>query len=131
MDKVTVSLVSSFPDNIQDLLKQKYAAQNTVLVTSSVSIDSIKYSPDMIVSIGAFSCLPEFKQIHKIVINSDVLFVCKDLTWYNEHLHSYELCSHVTVLSINMLSDFNDPFPLAAYRIRGTSFVTLRHYIFC
>lgn len=75
----------------------------------------------MIVSIGAFSCLPDFKQIQKIiVINSDVLFVCKNLTsWYNEHLRSYELCGHVTVLSIDMLSDFNDPFPLAAYRIRG------------
>lgn len=133
MDKVTVTLVSSFPENIQNLLKQRYAAQNTVLVASSVSIDSIKYSPDMIVSVGACSCLPDFRQIHKIlVINSDVLFVCKHLTsWYNEHLRSYELCSHVSSLSVNMLSDLNDPFPLAAYRIRGRTFVTLRHYILC
>lgn len=66
---------------------------------------------------------------------SCLVFLCKHLTsWFNEHLRSYELCSHVPSkchMSVNMLSDLNDPFPLAAYRIRGRTFVTLRHYILC
>lgn len=52
MDKVSLSLVSSLPENIQNLLKQRYASQNTVLAASSVSVDGIKYSSDMIVSVG-------------------------------------------------------------------------------
>lgn len=133
MDKVTLSLVSSLPENIQNLLKERYASQNTFLAASSVSVDGIKYSPDIIVSVGACSCLPEFRQIHNIlVINSDALLLCKHMTsWYNEHLRSYGLCSHVSPMSVNMLSDLNDPFPLTAYRIRGKTIVTLRHYILC
>lgn len=128
-----MSLVSSFPENIQNLHKRRFSAKNNDLVTSCVSIESIKYSPDTIVSVGVCSCLPDFRLIHNIlVINSDVLCVCKHLTsCYNEHLRSYELCSHVLSLSVNMHSDPNDPFPLAAYRIRGRTFVTLRHYFFC
>lgn len=133
MDKVTLSLISSLPKNIQNFLKQQYASPNTVLVASSVSIDGIMCSPDMIVSVGSCSCLPKFRQIHNIlVINSDILCLCKHMTsYYNEHLRSYKLCSHVSSMSVNMLSDLNEPFPLAAYRIRGRTFVTHRHYILC
>lgn len=127
------SLISSLPKNIQNFLKQQYASPNTVLVASSVSIDGIMCSPDMIVSVGSCSCLPKFRQIHNIlVINSDILCLCKHMTsYYNEHLRSYKLCSHVSSMSVNMLSDLNEPFPLAAYRIRGRTFVTHRHYILC
>lgn len=130
MDKVMLSLVSSLPETIQNLLKQRHASQNAVLVASSVSVDGIKYCLDMIVSVGACSCIPEFRQIYNIlVINSDILFLCKHMrSWYNEHLSSYAV---VSSMSVNMLSDLNDPFPLAACRIRGRTFVTLRHNILC
>lgn len=68
MDEVSLSLVSSLPENIQKLLKQRYVSQNTVLIASSVSVDGIKYSLDMIVSVGACSFLPDFRQIHNILI---------------------------------------------------------------
>lgn len=132
-EKVMGTLMSTFPQNIQEFLRQKYAVQNTVLAASSVSIDGIKYNPDMVVSVGTCSGLPDFRQIFKIlVINSDVLFVCKELTcWYIEHLRSFELCSHVLSLSITKPSDLNDPFPLPAYTLRGRTYVTLKHYIIC
>lgn len=132
-DKMMGTLMSTFLQNIQEFLRDKYAVQNTVLAASSVSIDGIKYNPDMVVSVGTCSCLPDFRQIFKIlVINSDVLFVCKDLTcWYIEHLRSFELCSHVLSLSITKPSDLNDPFPLPAYTLRGRTYVTLKHYIIC
>lgn len=132
-EKVRGTLTSTFPDNVQEFLRQRYAVQNTVLSASSVSIDGIKYNPDMIVSVGTCSGLPDFRQIFKIlVINNDVLFLCKDLTcWYIEHLRSFELCSHVLSLSVTKPSDLNDPFPLPAYKLRGRTYVTLKHYILC
>ncbi len=91
-------------------------------------IDGIKYNPDMIVSVDACSGLPDFRQIFKIlVINNDVLFLCKDLAcWYIEHLHS-----HVLSLSVTKPSDLNDPFPLPANTLRGRNYATLKHYILC
>lgn len=118
-EKVMGTLISTFPVNIQEFLRQTYAVQNTILSASSVTIDGIQYSPDMVVSVGTCSALPDFRQIFKIlVINSDVLFVCKDLTcWYIEHLRAFELCSHVLSLSVTKPSDLNDPFPLPALHL--------------
>ncbi len=133
MDKVKSTLISSFPESVQNMLQQNFPTQSTVLVTSSVCIDGIKYSPDMVLSAGASSCLPDFRQIVKIVIiNTDILFVCKKQTsWYIEHLRSYELCSHVPDMTVTKLSDLNDIFPLASYKIRGRTFVTAKHFILC
>ncbi len=125
MDKVKSTLISSFPESVQNMLQQNFPIQSTVLVTSSVCIDGIKYSPDMVLSAGASSCLPDFRQIVKIVIiNTNILFVCKKQTsWYIEHLRSYELCSHVPDMTVTKLSDLNDVFPLASYKIRGRTFL--------
>ncbi len=126
-------MTSTFPDNVQEFLRQKYAVQNTVLSASSVSIDGIKYNPDMIVSVGTCSGLPDFRQIFKILVtNNDVLFLYKDMTcWYIEHLRSFELHSHVLSLSVTKPSDLNDPFPLPAYTLRDRTYATLKHYILC
>lgn len=133
MDKVTCTLTSSFPESVQNVLQQNFVTQSTVLVTSKVCIDGINYSPDMVLSAGATSCLPDFRQIVKIVIiNTEILFVCKQQTaWYIEHLRSYELCSHVSEITVTKLFELNDPFPLSPYKIQGRTFVTAKHYIFC
>lgn len=109
-EKVMGTLISTFSENIQEFLRQTYAVQNTVLSAFSVTIDGIQYNPDMVVSVGTCSGLPDFRQIFKIlVINSDVLFVCRDVTcWYIEHLRAFELCSHVRSLSVTKRSDLND-----------------------
>lgn len=60
MDKDTSTLISSFPESVLN-----FATQSTVIVTSSVCIDYIKYSPEMVVSTGASSCLLDFRQIVK------------------------------------------------------------------
>lgn len=133
MEKVAVTLISSFPENVQNVLQNNFGAQSTVLVTPSVCIDGIKYCPDVVVSVGSCSGLPDFRQIVKIVvINTDVLFVCKEQTaWYTEHLRSYELSSHVPLMSVIKLSDLNDLFPLPTYKIQGRIFVTIKHFILC
>ncbi len=133
MEKVAITLISSFPENVQNVLQNNFGAQSTVLVTSSVCIDGIKYCPDVVVSVGSCSGLPDFRQIVKIVvINTDVLFVCKEQTaWYTEHLRSYELSSHVPLMSVIKLSDLNDLFPLPTYKIQGRIFVTIKHFILC
>lgn len=91
-----------------------------MLVSSSVYIDGIKYCPDMVVSVGSCSGLQEFMQIEKILtINTDIMFLCKpQIAWYIEHLRSYELCS-LHSLQVVLPSELNDPFPLAAYNVRG------------
>lgn len=125
MDKVASTL--TFPESVQNMLQQNFATQST----SKVCIDGINYSPDMVLSAGASSCLPDFRQIVKIVI-INILFVCKQQTvWYFEHLQSYELCSHASEMTVTQLFELNDPFPLASYKIQGRTFVTAKHFILC
>lgn len=91
-------MVSSFLENMQNWLNQRNNQLNTVLVASSVCIDGIKYSADMVISVGTCAGLPDFRQIVKIVvINTDIAFVCRLMTsWYDEHLRVYDLChSHL------------------------------------
>ena len=81
MNKVKAVTV---PENVQNCLYHRNTNQNTVLVVSSVCIDGIKYSADMVISVGSCSGLPDFRQIAKIVvINIDMIFVCRLMTsWY-------------------------------------------------
>lgn len=104
-----------------------------MLVASNVHIDGIQYCPNMVVSVGLCSGLPDFMQIVKILtVNSDILFLCRPQTaWYIEHLRSFELCGRLHSLSVVQPSELNDPFPLAAYQIQGRLLVTLKHYINC
>lgn len=90
IDKVKSVMVASFPDNVQSLLHQQKAKQSTVPVASTVNVHGVKYTTDMIISVGSCSGLPEFRKItHIVVINTEILFVCKLLTaWYVEHLCS-------------------------------------------
>lgn len=62
-DKVRSVLVISLPDNVQSLLHQQNAKQSTVLVASSAYVHGVKYSTDMIISVGSCSGLPEFRKI--------------------------------------------------------------------
>lgn len=103
-------MVSSFPENVQNWLNQRNNQLNTVLVASSVCIDGIKYSADMVISVGTCAGLPDFRQIAKIVvINTDIAFVCRLMTsWYDEHLRVYDLChSHLPTFSVTQLSELN------------------------
>ena len=54
-----------FLKNVQNCLYHRNTNQNTVLVVSSVCIDGIKYSADMVISVGSCSGLPDFRQIAK------------------------------------------------------------------
>lgn len=94
MEKVKTALVTSFLGHVQQQFHQIAPQLNTVLVASSVMVEGIKYSSDLVIFAGSCSCLPDFKQISQIVaVNSEILFVCKkNSAWYTEHLRSYELC---------------------------------------
>lgn len=132
INKVKSVMVASFPESVQNSIYLRNAQQNTVLVASSVCIDGIKYSADMLISVGSCSGLPDFRQITKIVvINTKIIFVCRLMTsWYNEHLRAYELCSsHLSTLT--QLTELNDVFPLSLYRVKGKQLVTLKRYILC
>lgn len=126
-------MVSSLPVNIQDFLRQRCGLQNIVMSARSVSVDGINYTADMVVSVGSFGGLPEFRQIKQVVVlNMDVVFLCKPMiAWYHEHLHAYELSQSSIGLVATQLTEFNDVFPLSAYRVRGAMFVSLKHYILC
>lgn len=65
MDRVCSSLITAFPENVQEYLELRSPNCSTVLVASSVYIDGIKYCPNMVVSVGSCSGLPEFMQIEK------------------------------------------------------------------
>lgn len=81
MDKVTTAPITSYPENVQHVFRQRIPQLSTVLVASSVFVDGIRYCADMILSVGSCSGLPEFKQIKQIVaINTEILFVCKTMT---------------------------------------------------
>lgn len=132
--KVKSVMVSSFPENVQKWLNQTNSQLKTVLVASSVCINGIKYSADMVISVGSCAGLPDFRQIAKIVdINTEIAFVCRLMTsWYDEHLRVYDLChSHLSTFSVTQLSELNDVFPLSLYEVHGKQFVTLQRYILC
>ncbi len=138
MEKVTTVSVSSFPDNIQMVLRQKIHKPAAVFVASSICLDGVTYKADMVVSAGSCSGLPDFRQITQIVaVHTEIMFVCRVMSaWYHEHLRSYEVCySDVTPppppLCVVPLSELNDVFPLSAYRIGGKLMVTLKRYILC
>ncbi len=81
MDKVKTALVTSFPDHIQQVIRQITPQLKTVLIASSVTVDGIEYRADMVISAGSCSGLPEFKMISQIVaVNSEILFVCKQMS---------------------------------------------------
>lgn len=125
MDKVTSSSITSYPENVQHIFCQRFPQLSSVLVASSVSIDGIRYYADMMISVGSCSGLPKFKQLKKIVaINSEILFVCKEMTaWYHDHLRSYELCDSTNPsLSVVQLNELNDIFPLPTYRFGESEF---------
>lgn len=105
-----------------------------MLIASSAYVHGLKYSTDMIISVGSCSVLPEFRKItHIAVISSEILFVCRLLTaWYIEHLRVYELCpSGAGSLTVTQLSELNDVFPLSSYQVKGNAYVTLKRYISC
>ena len=93
MDEVTTASITSYPENVQQVFSQRIPQLATVLVASAVFVDGIRYSPDMILSVGSCSGLPNFKQIKQIVaINTEILLVCNTMTaWYHEHFRSFVL----------------------------------------
>ena len=134
IDKVRSVMITSFPENVQNSLRQYNTKQSTVLVASSASVDGVKYCADMIISVGTCAGLSEFQQIaHIVVINTEILLVCRLLTsWYIEHLRAYELCfSGAGSLTVTQFSELNDPFPLSSYQIKGNVYVILKRYILC
>ena len=132
VDKVKSVAVASFPDSVQHQLS-KHSTQSTVLKASSVHVDGIKYATGMVISVGSCAGLPEFKQIDEIlVVNADVLFICKSLiAWYHEHLRAYELCKSTVSLAVPQLRHLNDVFTLSAYKVKDEMFVSLKRYILC
>lgn len=132
LGKVTSTLISSFPDSVQQQLFAKYPHGDTILTAKAVTIDGIDYTTNMVVSVGSCAGLPEFQQIHKILIlNASVVFVCMQMTaWYHAHLRSFEVCKS-SCMVLTSLSDCNDVYPLSVYKVKGKLYVTLKHYIFC
>lgn len=127
-------MVTSFSENVQSLRRQRNNKQSTVLVVSSASVHGVKYSADMIISVGSCSGLPEFRQLtHIVVINTEILLVCMLLSsWNIKHLCAYEFClSGGGSLTVTQLYELNYVFPLSSYRVKGNVYVTLKHYMLC
>ena len=93
MSQVTPVLLCTFPPNVQTAIAHNIRTPGSVINASSVCVDGIKYHPNMILSAGSCSGLPEFAQIEKIIAaDAAILFVCHKMTaWYCEHLRSYQL----------------------------------------
>ena len=134
MSQVTPVLLCTFPPNVQTAIAHNIRTPGSVLNASSVCVDGIKYHPNMILSAGSCSGLPEFAQIEKIIAaDAAILFVCHKMTaWYCEHLRSYQLhCDDVTSMYVVNMSELNDVLPLSAYRVQGELMVTLRRFVIC
>lgn len=93
--------------------------------------NGINYANDMLVSVGSCAGLPQFRQIDQIlIVNSNVMFFCREMiTWYHEHLMSYDYCKSSSNLIVTQLAELNDIVSLPAYRVKGQLYVTLKRYI--
>lgn len=132
LDKVKSVLVSSLPDSVQQHFLTNYGPQSAVLAAMSVIIDGIRYANDMLVSVGSCAGLPQFRQIHQIlIVHSNVMFICREMiAWYHE-LRSYEVSKSSSNLIETRLAELNYIVPLSAYRVKGQLLVTLKRYILC
>lgn len=101
MDKVKSVLVSSLSNSVQQHLLTIYGPQSTVLVATSV-IDGIRYANDMLVSVGSCAGLPEFRQIHLIlIVNTNVMFICRE--WLHGIMNTSGLMKSARVAQIWLL----------------------------
>lgn len=57
--------MSSFPVSVQQQMLERNV-NNTVLSATSVTIYGVKYTADMVVSVGSCVGLPDFRQIQQV-----------------------------------------------------------------
>ena len=110
--RVDSVLVSGLPEVSQMFIKE-HTESATSYHTSKVILDSVEYACGMFVSVGSDSGLPTFGGIKEIyLLNNSVYFLLlKYVSWFKEHLCSYEL-TPPQHLSVHQQTDFSDPTPL-------------------
>lgn len=116
--------------DIQKAIRNKFVNSASVQLADTAMCYGTRYTKGMILPYGSTAGLPDFVQIHQIMIVGDTVgFILKTRqAWYNEHLRSYELetTGHVLVLKQHELYDV---MPLAAYTVAGKTMVTLKRAI--
>lgn len=117
-------------DDVQEAVRKQFPNETSIVLANTVSCYGTKYCKGMILAHGSTAGLPDFVQIHQLmVVNNSVGFIVKTRrAWYDEHLRSFELDApgHVKVL---LQEDLSDVVPLAAYTGRGKCMVTLKRFI--
>ena len=103
-------------NDIKDALMCRFPGVTRVHIANSVNCSGTTYATGMVVCHGSTAGLPDFAEVLQIMIvhNKPVFVVRRKMTWYNEHLRSYELenTSNEQVIEQKELPDF---YPLAAY----------------
>lgn len=90
-DKVTATLVSTFPESVQDFIKQTYANLNTRSLPHLPALMASSTVQIWLFLLALAQVFLNFSKLRIIVINTD-FFVCKQQTaWCIEQLRSYEL----------------------------------------
>lgn len=116
--------------DVQEAVCKKFPNETSIVLANTISCYGTKYCKGMILAHGSTAGLPDFVQIHQLmVVNNSVGFIVKTCrAWYDEHLRSFELDApgHVKVL---LQEDLSDVVPLAAYTVRGKCMVTLKRFI--
>lgn len=75
--------------------------------------------------------LYKFCKLEKIyLVNHSVSSLCCDyVSWYVEHLQSYELSATQTSLLIHLQCGLNDKVPLSASKIDGSLLLTTKWFV--
>lgn len=109
-------------NDVQEAVRSKFPNEASVQLANTVSCSGTKYCVGMVLPYGSTGGLPDFVQIHQMmIVKNTVAFIVKTRkSWYNEHLRSFELDApcHIQVL---LQHDLSDIVPLATYMVMGKS----------
>lgn len=130
VSKTTEVSLDVLTDDIQDALKCRFPGVTRVHIANSVNCSGTTYAVGMVVCHGSTAGLPDFGEVLQImIIHNKPLFVIRlKISWYNEHLRSYEL-ENTSNKKVTEQKDLPDFYPLAAYRLAGKHLITLKNHI--
>lgn len=131
MSQKTQVAVDVLKDSIKESFARKFPGEEFVNMTNKATILGTDYIVGMMLPFGSTGGLPDFGEIHQIIIVHETpVFVLKLLSgWYCEHFRSFKV-EPTGEMKLLKHSELRETYPLAAYNTEYGRMVSLKHFIY-